>query len=159
MTVVSIRSIGALFCGEQYWCYTYRRFEDDVFYLKLWSCYSSDDWWRYWLTTLISSWWLSSQVEGWLSHRRQGEIISPTKRKQRHFALFEHFLSLLTVLLLLSWWLQTWMDGNINYGKEFAGMSRRQVRRCYRLHIGAVSGSRVLYPNFLLDSWKSHFRW
>ena len=25
--------------------------------------------------------------------------------------------------------------------------------------IGAVSGSRVLYPNFLLDSWKSHFRW
>ena len=25
--------------------------------------------------------------------------------------------------------------------------------------IGAVSGSRILYPNFLLDSWKSHFRW
>jgi len=37
------------------------------------------------------------------------------------------FLSLLTVLLLLSWWLQTWMDGNINSDKEFAGMSRRQV--------------------------------
>jgi len=29
----------------------------------------------------------------------------------------------------------------------------------FTVRIGAVSGSRVLYPNFLLDSWKSHFRW
>ena len=59
---------------------------------RRWSCYSSDDWWRYWLTTLISSWWLSSQVEGWLSHRRQGENyfadITPTKTFRIVWTLF-----------------------------------------------------------------------
>ena len=34
------------------------------------------------------------------------------------------------------------MDGNINSDKEFAGMSRRQVRRCHRLHILATSSQK-----------------
>jgi len=44
--------------------------------------------------------------------------------------------------LLLSCWLQTRMDGYVNYGEEFAGMSRRQVRRCHRLHILATSSQK-----------------
>lgn len=34
------------------------------------------------------------------------------------------------------------MDGYVNYGEEFAGMSRRQVRRCHRLHILATSSQK-----------------
>lgn len=94
------------------------------------------DYFDFFLMIIISSWRLAVA-----STSRRNYFADKTATKTIRI-VWTLFLSLLTVLLLLSWWLQTWMDGYVNYGEEFAGMSRRQVRRCHRLHILATSSQK-----------------
>ena len=134
-----IWSIEALFYGEQYWCYTYRRFEDDV---SVWSCevairrmIGEDIEWLLWF--LLDDYHLKLKVGCRIDFK--AKLFRRHNGNKDIRIVWTLFLSLLSVLLLLSWWLQTWMDLYVNYGEEFAGMSRRQVRRRYRLHILATS--------------------
>ena len=111
------------------------------------------DYFDFFLMIIISSWRLAVA-----STSRRNYFADKTPTDISH-CLNNIFCRFQLCFLLLSCWLQTWMDGYVNYGEEFAGMSWRQVRRCYRLHILATSspkrqtlklqrlGSRLLKDN------------